>query len=250
MTGRLIGKVALVTGAGGTKGLALARVLSGEGARVVITDVNEAGGQRNAAGFDSDDVRFIRLDVTQGADWAAAMAFVRDTYGKLDVLVNSARTHTRNPDLATTSLESWREQIAVNLDGAFLGIKHALPLMRAGGGSIVNVVSLSAVTPFTPAPVYSASHAALLNLTKSVAVNCARAGHNIRANAILCGPSSNSPLDSISESAKKQIPIGRPANADDIARAILWLSSDESSYVTGTSITLDGGYSAESYRED
>jgi NAD(P)-dependent dehydrogenase (short-subunit alcohol dehydrogenase family) len=248
MTGRLAGKVVLVTGAGGGKGLALARVLSGEGARLVIGDVNEEGGQRNAAEFGPDVVRFIRLDVTQEADWGAAMAFVRESYGKLDVLVNSARIHTRNPDLATTSLESWREQTAVNLDGAFLGMKHALPLMRAGGGgSIVNVVSLSAVAPFAPTPVYSASHAALLNLTKTVAVNSARAGENIRANAVLCGMSINSPVDAVHEVAKKLIPIGRPANAEDIARAILWFASDESSYVTGSSVTLDGGYTAESY---
>jgi 3(or 17)beta-hydroxysteroid dehydrogenase len=248
MTGRLADKVALISGAGGTKGLALARVLVREGARVVVTDVNEEGGRRNAAEFEEGLVRFIRLDVTQEADWAAATALVRDTYGRLDVLVNSARIHTRNPDLATISLQDWREQTAVNLDGAYLGIKHTLPLMRAGGGgSIVNVVSLSAVAPFAPAPVYSASHAALLNLTKTVAVNCGRAGDNIRANAVICGMSSNSPVDAIHEVAKRLIPIGRPANADDIANAILWFASDDSSYVTGSSVTLDGGYTAESY---
>ena len=248
MSGRLAGKVVLVSGAGGGKGLALARTLSREGARLVIGDVNEEGGERNAAEFGPDVARFFRLDVTQEADWSAATAFVCDTYGKLDVLVNSARIHTRNPDLATTSLQSWREQTAVNFDGAFLGMKHALPVMRAsGGGSIVNVVSISAVAPFAPAPAYSASHAALLNLTQTTAVNSARAGENIRVNAVLCGMSSNSPVDSINEIAKKLIPIGRPANPDEIANAILWLASDESSYVTGSSITLDGGYTAESY---
>lgn len=248
MTGRLEGKVAVVSGAGGGKGLALARVLSREGARLVITDIDEEGGKRNVAEVGPDVANFVRLDVTSEEDWRAATEFACDTYGQIDILVNSARIHTRQPDLTATSLQSWREQTAVNLDGAFLGMKHVLPSMRANGaGSIVNVVSLSAVAPFAPAPPYSASHAALLNLTKTTAVNCARAGENIRVNAVVCGMASNSPVDSISEVAKKLIPIGRPAHADDIAHAILFFASDESSYVTGSSVTLDGGYTAESY---
>jgi NAD(P)-dependent dehydrogenase (short-subunit alcohol dehydrogenase family) len=250
MAGQLVGKVVLVSGAGGTKGLALAKILSVEGARLLLTDINEEGLRRNAAEFESDAVRFTRLDVTRESDWAAAMDYAKATFGRLDVLVYSTRAWTRNPDLASTSLEGWREQVAVNLDGAFLGMKHAIPLMHAcGGGSIVTVVSLSGVTPVPSFPVYSASHAGLLSLTKSVAVNCARAGQNIRANSVLCGPSSNSPFDSVHEYAKKEIPIGRPATGDDIARAILWFASDQSSYVTGSSITVDGGYSCESYRE-
>jgi meso-butanediol dehydrogenase / (S,S)-butanediol dehydrogenase / diacetyl reductase len=162
--------------------------------------------------------------------------------------VNSARIHTRNTDLSTTSLEAWRSQMAVNVDGAFLGIKHCLPALRlAPAGAIVNVVSLSAIAPYPPAPVYSAAHAALLNLTKTTAVNCARAGEKVRVNAVICGMSSNSPVKVIMDIAQKQIPLGRPANADDIADAILWLASDRSRYVTGSGITLDGGYTSESY---
>lgn len=246
MSEKLAGKVALITGAGGGKGLALAKALGAAGAKVIITDIDPEGGQANvaASGYPCE---FVDLDVTNDEAWQSAVTHIRRVHGRLDVLVNSARIHTRNPDLSATSLEEWRAQTAVNLDGAFLGMKHCLPLMRAGGGgSIVNVVSVSAVAPFAPTPAYSASHAALLNLTKTTAVNCARAGENIRVNAVVCGMSSNSPVGAIADVAKRLIPLGRPAFAEDIADAILWLASDQSRYVTGTSITLDGGLTAES----
>lgn len=247
MTKRMDGKVALITGGGGGKGLALARVLVSEGAAVMITDVDEDGARSNAAALDQG-TDFRTLDVTNEGQWEKVVADTREKFGRLDLLVNSARIHTRNADLSTTSLEAWRAQMAVNLDGAFLGMKHCLPPLRAdGGGTIVNVVSLSAVAPFAPTPPYSASHAALLNLTRTTAVNCARAGDNIRVNAVLCGMSSNSPVDAVAELAQRLIPLGRPAHAEDIANAILWLASDESRYVTGTCVTLDGGYTAEGY---
>lgn len=245
MAGKLDGQVALLTGAAGGKGLALAQTFIREGARVLLTDLSEAGIRQNAEAL-GESARYLQLDVTSEPTWAAAISFVEREYGRLDVLVNSARVHTRNSDLATTSLESWREQTSVNLDGAFLGMKSCLPLMRRGEcGAIINVVSISAVDPFAPTPAYSASHAALLNLTKTTAVNCARASENIRVNAVLCGMSTNSPVSEITEVAKRLIPMGRPAYAQDIAEAILWLASNEASYVTGTTITLDGGYTAE-----
>ena len=247
MTERLAGKVALVTGGGGGKGLALARTLTREGARVVITDIEEEGGLANASAT-GQTAEFLRLDVTNEANWEDVVAQTLRRHGRIDVLVNSARIHTRNADLAVTTLDSWREQVAVNLDGAFLGIKHALGPMRAGGGgTIVNVVSLSAVAPFAPTPAYSASHAALLNLTRTTAVNCARGGDKIRVNAVVCGMSANSPVGEIMEVAKRLIPVGRPAYAEDIAEAILWLACEDSRYVTGSCVTLDGGYTAEGY---
>jgi NAD(P)-dependent dehydrogenase (short-subunit alcohol dehydrogenase family) len=247
MTGQLEGKVALLTGAAGGKGLALAELFVREGARVILTDIEEEGGQSNAAGIGKGSA-FIRLDVTNEDDWKAVVGRVVQEYGRIDVLVNSARIHTRNSDLATMTLDDWREQTAVNLDGTFLGTKHCLPAMRAaGGGAIVNVVSVSAVAPFAPAPAYSASHAAVLNLTHTTAVNCARARENIRVNCVICGMSSNSPVGAIMDVAERLIPLGRPACAEDIANAILWLASEDSRYVTGTSITLDGGYTAEGY---
>jgi NAD(P)-dependent dehydrogenase (short-subunit alcohol dehydrogenase family) len=246
MSKKLSGRVALITGAGGGKGRALAKLLVAEGAHVIITDIEVEGGQANAAAF-GDACEFLPLDVASDGAWQTVVAHVQAVHGRLDVLVNSARIHTRNPDLSATTLQEWREQTAVNLDGAFLGMKHCLPLMRSGGGgSIVNVVSLSAVAPFAPTPAYSASHAALLNLTKTTAVNCARANENIRVNAVVCGMSSNSPVGAIADVAKRLIPLGRPAFAEDIADAILWLASDDSRYVTGTTVTLDGGLTAES----
>jgi NAD(P)-dependent dehydrogenase (short-subunit alcohol dehydrogenase family) len=245
MSKKLSGRVALITGAGGGKGLALAKLLAGEGAHVIITDIDEEGGQSNVVAV-GQACEFLPLDVTDEDAWQAVIAMLRGKHGRLDLLVNSARIHTRNDDLSNTSLEEWRAQTAVNLDGAFLGMKHCLPLMREGeGGSIVNVISISAVAPFSPTPAYSASHAALLNLTKTTAVNCARAQQNIRVNAVVCGMSSNSPVGAIADVAKRLIPIGRPAFAEDIADAILWLASDDSRYITGTSVTLDGGYTAE-----
>jgi NAD(P)-dependent dehydrogenase (short-subunit alcohol dehydrogenase family) len=247
MNGKLTGKVVLVTGGGGGKGLALAKALIRQGAHVVITDINDDGGTANAVAVGQGG-EYLHLDVTDEANWIEVVATILRRHGKLDVLVNSARIHTRNNDLATTSLESWRAQLAVNLDGAFLGIKHCLYPMRSGsGGAIVNVVSVSAIAPFAPAPPYSASHAALLNLTRTTAVNCARGGDNIRANAVICGMSSNSPVSEIMDVAKRMIPLGRPAYAEDIADAIVWLACDDSRYVTGTSVVLDGGYTAESY---
>ena len=218
-----------------------------EGAQVVITDIDDEGGQANAGEF-GNEVQFLPLNVTDEGDWTDVLAEVRGRHGRLDILINSARIHTRNPDLVSTTLATWREQVAVNLDGSFLGMKHCLDTMRAGGGgAIVNVVSMSAVAPFGPTPAYSASHAALLNLTRTTAVNCARAGDNIRVNAVVCGMSSNSPVGEIMEVAKRLIPLGRPAYADDIADAILWLASEDSRYVPGSTITLDGGYTSEAY---
>jgi NAD(P)-dependent dehydrogenase (short-subunit alcohol dehydrogenase family) len=245
MSKKVEGKIALITGGGGGKGLALAKLLVREGAHVIITDVDEDGGRSNVAAV-GGACEFIALDVTDEVAWGAATTQIQDRHGRLDVLINSARIHTRNADLSATSLEEWRSQTAVNLDGAFLGMKHCLPLMLASdGGSIVNVISISAIAPFSPTPAYSASHAALLNLTKTTAVNCARAGQNVRVNSVLCGMSSNSPVGAIADVAKRLIPLGRPAYAEDIADAILWLASDDARYVTGTSVTLDGGYTAE-----
>ena len=245
MTKRMTDKIALITGAGGGKGLALAKLLQQEGAFIVLTDIDREGGQSNAEAIGSS-CDFLNLDVTKEDDWKAVIAHIQSRHGRLNLLVNSARIHTRNPDLAATALDEWKDQIAVNLDGAFLGMKHALPLMRtSNGASIVNVISLSAVAPFAPTPAYSASHAALLNLTKTTAVNCARAKEDVRVNAVVCGMSSNSPVSAITEIAQRLVPLGRPAYAEDIAEAIVWLASDNSRYVTGTSVTLDGGYTAE-----
>lgn len=246
MTARLTGKIALLSGAGGAKGLALARLFADEGAKVVISDIDEASARRNVEDLPGRAVEFLRLDVTQEADWVSAVDHCRSTYGGLDILVNSARTHTQMQDICDLTLESWRAQTAVNLDGAFVGVRCCLPLMReSGGGSIVNVVSLSGLTPFAPSPAYSASHAALLNFTKAVAVHGGRGQALVRSNAVICGVSANSPVEAVDELARKTIPLGRPANPGDIARAILWLASDDSSYVTGSSIVLDGGHSAE-----
>jgi NAD(P)-dependent dehydrogenase (short-subunit alcohol dehydrogenase family) len=247
MAKKMMGKVALISGGSGPKGLASAKLLVREGAHVVISDVKEEAGRSHAESL-GDAAEFILLDVTNEDAWAAALCQIRDKHGRIDLLINNARTYTRNPDLSTFTLESWRAHTAVNLDGAFLGIKHCLPLMREiGGGVIINVVSLDAVAPFAPFPAYSASQAGLFNLTKTTAVNCARARANIRVNAVVCGMSANSPVDGIMDAAQRLIPLGRPAYAEDIAEAVLWLASDDSRYVTGSSVTLDGGYTAEGY---
>ena len=242
MTGKLEGKVALISGGGGGKGLALCKLLVSEGAKVFVSDVEANRVSGIAAQIErSDRVQHLKLDVSHEADWDSAIRRIKDSDGRLDTLITSARAFGPGP-LIDTDLDQWRSFTAVNLDGPFLGAKHALPLMMAtGGGSIVGVVSLGALLPAPGLPNYSACNAAVLNLFKSIAVEYGP--HGIRANAVIAGFSDNSPVGDAFEVARRVVPIGRPANAMDIARAVLWFASDDSAYATGTSVVLDGGLS-------
>ena len=257
---RLKDKVALVTGAASGIGRATALLMACEGARVVATDLRSEGEEvareiRDAGGVGM----FAPLDVTDEVAWHAVMSRTLEAYGRLDVLVNNAGTATSRP-VAELSLAEWREQLAVNLGSAFLGIKYAVRTMRLGkrGGSIVNVSSVSGLVGSPGTAAYSASKGGMRMLSKAVAMECAPDG--IRVNAVFPG-GVRTPIwetadwwkgfvDQVgSESeAWKQLdaasPLGRMGEPEDIAEAILYLASDASRFVTGTELVVDGGYTA------
>ena len=240
MSGKLAGKVALLSGAGGTKGVALARLFASEGATVFMSDL-DPDRVRNAADQvePRDRIRHVKLDVREPTDWASAVQRIQADEGRLDVLVNSARVYGRGL-VSEFEIDQWRADTAVNLDGPFLGAKYCLPLMVAsGGGSIVSVVSVAAIRPNEATPAYSAANAGSLNLTGSIALQYAR--HGVRANAVVVGFSANSPLDEVHDLARRVVPLGRPNTAEDIARAVLFFACNDSAYATGTHLVLDGG---------
>jgi 3alpha(or 20beta)-hydroxysteroid dehydrogenase len=241
MPARFDGKVVLVSGAGGTKGLALAQLLASAGAKIYLTDVNDARIANVAEQTEHpENVHHRKLDVGVEADWIETVDHIKEAEGRLDILINSARQFGVG-QVADISIDEWRRCTAANLDGTFLGAKTVLPLMIAGGGgSIINVVSIASVRPTDNTPNYSACQAASMNLLKTIAIQYAK--DNIRANGVLVGFSANSPLDDTAAIAKRVIPLGRPAVGTDIAKAILWLASDESAYSTGTTVTVDGGW--------
>ena len=248
---RLQGKVALVTGGASGMGQAEARMFAREGARVVVGDVLDAEGRgvADAIAAGGGQARFVRLDVTSEADWTAAVAAAVDGFGKLDVLVNNAGiSGTYDPD--TLSTAAWDKLMDVNAKGVFLGMKHAVPAMRkVGGGSIVNISSISGFVGQDYIHMgYNASKAAVRVMTKSAAVQFARDG--IRVNSVHPGVlppmrTSKASADPVRrEKMLKGVPMGREGRVDEVAYAVLFLASDEASYITGTEIVVDGGYLA------
>lgn len=252
---RLNGKTALVTGAARGIGAAAARALAAEGARVLLTDVRDEEGAETAQQIGGAEYR--RLDVREEADWAAAVDDVLARWGGLDVLVNNAgvtgfeEAHAPH-DPEHASLEDWRAVHRTNLDGVFLGCKHGIRAMRArGAGSIVNVSSRSGVVGIPAAAAYASSKAAVRNHTKSVALYCAQQGLRIRCNSIhpaailtpMWEPMLGTGPDREARMAEltRDTPLRRFGTADEVAAAILFLASDESAYMTGTELHLDGG---------
>jgi NAD(P)-dependent dehydrogenase (short-subunit alcohol dehydrogenase family) len=259
MTGRVAGKKALVTGAAQGLGAAIALKLAQEGARVLLTDINADGAKTMAEAIDAEcgagTAFALRHDVTQEADWIATMAEAGDRLGGLSVLVNNAGIGVGGT-VESTSLEVWERTMAINSTGPFLGCKHALPLLRDNQpASIVNISSIAAFTadPFLAA--YNASKASVWMLSKSVALYCARAGWQIRCNsvhpafvetAILEGfrIDKNAPIAATHEKLGRVIPMGRIGQPEEVALGVVYLASDESSFMTGSELKLDGGLSA------
>lgn len=253
---RVNGKVALVTGAAQGIGAATARRLAEEGAKVLLTDVDVEGAEREAEAIDG---RFpgcafaLRQDVTSAEQWRDALDSVRERFGALHVLVNNAGIGGLG-SVEDVSLEDWRRVHAVDLDSVFLGCKLSIPLLRkSGGGSIVNVSSISGIIAGHNLAAYNSAKAAVRHLSKSVALHCARSGSGIRCNSvhpafidtpILDGLTRGGDRDAGLEKLARQIPLGRIGRADDVAWAILYLASDESAFVTGSEIRIDGGISA------
>jgi len=248
---RLENKVALITGGASGMGASMARVFAGEGAKVVVADMLEDEGKKIAAEITQANGAAIyqRLDVTSEADWQAAIAATLAAYGKLDILVNDAGiSGSAVDDLFDTA--AWEKIMAVNSTGTFLGMKHAIPLMKqAGGGSIVNISSISGVTGQRGIHVaYNASKGAVRTLTKAAAVQHGR--DNIRVNSVHPGlmppmRTSGRTADPVVRAKMLEgVPLRRAGRVEEVANAVLFLASDEASYITGVELYVDGGFLA------
>lgn len=244
---RLEGKVALISGGARGIGAATARLMAGEGAAVVIADVLEKEGMETEAKISEagGEVLFVRLDVTSEADWNAAVGATVTKYGKLDILVNNAGISSRT-GVEETTVESWDQVMDVNAKGVFLGAKAAIPEMRkAGGGSIINISSIYGIVGSGGSASYHASKGAVRIFTKAAAVQYAREG--IRVNSVHPGfvdspmTEAHHGVPEIRQARIGQTPLGRLGVPEDIAPGILYLASDQSSFVTGSELVIDGG---------
>ncbi|MCH9036875.1 MAG: glucose 1-dehydrogenase [Chloroflexi bacterium] len=244
---RLEGKVALISGGARGIGEAIARLFAREGASVTIGDILEDEGQRVAREIDDAGGRalFVRLDVTVEEEWRRAVQATVERFDQLNVLVNNAGIY-RKELVDETSVEAWDEVMGVNAKGAFLGSKHAIPEMKkAGGGSIVNMSSGAGLVGNPDGAAYGASKGAVRILTKATAAQYGKYG--IRANSIHPGPIETAMLrpqlldPGARESSLEAIPLGRIGTPQEIAYGALYLASDESSYVTGVELPIDGG---------
>jgi NAD(P)-dependent dehydrogenase (short-subunit alcohol dehydrogenase family) len=253
MERQLEGRVALVTGAAAGIGRATALLFAREGARVVGADVDERGGRETAelVGAEGGTCAFVPADVSRDADCRAMVEEAERRFGRLDVLFNNAGIMDPADDDAVATDEAvWDRTMSVNAKGVFLGCKHGIPaLRRAGGGSVVNTASFVAVVgAATPQLAYTASKGAVLALTRELAVVHAREG--IRVNALCPGPLRTELLMRFLDTDEKRrrrlvhVPMGRFGEAEEMARAALWLASGASSYVTGTTFLVDGGLTA------
>jgi NAD(P)-dependent dehydrogenase (short-subunit alcohol dehydrogenase family) len=245
---RLTGKVALITGGASGMGQSEAVIFAKEGAKVVVADVLEAEGRRVADSLGGAG-RFVHLDVTSEPAWQKAIEATRKDFGKLDVLVNNAGiSGTFDPDTLSTS--AWDRLMDVNAKGVFLGMKHAIPVMeQAGGGAIVNISSVSGFVGQKGIHMaYNASKGAVRLMTKSAAVQYARSG--IRVNSVHPGVlpamrSSKATADpAFREKMLAGVPMRREGRVEEVAYAVLFLASDEASYITGTELVVDGGWLA------
>ncbi|MEM1314019.1 MAG: glucose 1-dehydrogenase [Pseudomonadota bacterium] len=253
MRGRVDGKTALVTGAGSGIGRACCEVLAREGARVVATDVDGAASEATAAAIREGGgaARAEAHDVSAEADWLRVLDGIRAAEGRLDVLVNNAGIGGGGRTLAETSLEQWRAVQAVNADGVYLGARLGAALMEeGGGGSLINISSSYGLLGAPKAAPYCASKGAVTLLTKAHAIECGQAGTGVRVNSVHPGFVETA-LTAERFGAPKarammlaRTPIGRLGRPEDIAAGVLFLASDESAFMTGSQLVIDGGYSA------
>jgi len=250
---RLQDKIALITGGAGGIGRETAILFAKEGAKVVITDVNDEGGQETLRLIQTHTkaARYLRADVSKAADCEEMVAFTEREFGGLDILFNNAGImHSDDGNAMQTEEAVWDLTMNINLKGVYLGCKYGIPaLLRRGGGSIINTASFVAVLgAATPQLAYTASKGGVLAMTRELAVIHAR--QNIRCNSLCPGPLKTKLLmDFLDTEAKKQrrlvhVPMGRFGLAEEMAKAALFLASDDSSYVTGADFLVDGGITA------
>ena len=246
----LEGKICLITGSGGGLGREAALLFAKEGARLVVNDVSESGGNETVAaiGGAGGEAIFVPGDVSDDAQVKALFDAAVGHYGRLDVSYqNAGIMHPDDAGPVDTPLEVWSRVIEINLKGVFLCCRHAIPkLLDSGGGSIINVASFVAVMgAANPQIAYSASKGGVLSMTREIAAQYARRG--IRANALCPGPIRTPLLEHLIQDEERRenrlnhIPLGRFGEADDVAKAALFLASDLSSYVTGATFLVDGG---------
>ena len=261
---RVKGKVAIITGAAGGLGKAQALLLAQEGAKLVLTDIVENEGKNIVEEIrrEGGEAIFVRHDVTSEQEWAEVIKQTLSIFGRLDVLVNNAGILISKA-IADMSLEDWRRVTSVNLDGVFLGTKHAIGAMKkSGGGSIVNISSMAGLVGMAgDSSAYSASKGGVRLFTKASALQCSKAGHdyNIRVNSVHPGfiltPMLEKVMHATAEKTGKSYEearkirevatmIGCLGEPEDVAYAVLYLASDESKYVTGAELVVDGGYTA------
>jgi len=253
--GRLDDKVAVITGGASGIGEASVRLFAAEGAEVVVADVQDERGGRLASELGAE---YVHADVTREEDVEAAVSHAVDVYGRLDCMFNNAGIAGAVGPIESVTVEAFDRTVAVLLRGAFLGVKHAAPVMRAqGGGSIINTASVAAIRTGYGNHVYSAAKAGVVQLTRSVAMELGE--DNVRVNCVLPGfiptpmiarargvplGEADGKLGVITEAFREAQPIRRPGHPDDIAKAALWLASDDSSFVNGHALVVDGGVSS------
>lgn len=252
---RVEGKTAIVTGASQGLGRAAALMLAREGARVIVTDVHEAGGAqtRDAIVASGGEAIFLRHDVASEDDWIAVMTAAVEQFGAPNVLVNNAGV-LFSSKIEETPLEKWRWLMSINCDGVFLGTKHAIGAMKDRGGSIINLSSVAGLVGLPDISAYCASKGAVALFTKAAALECAKAGYAIRVNSIhpggiwtpmletLLGQRGDASADA---AAAAMHPLGHAGEPNDIAYGVVYLASDESTFVTGSEMVIDGGYTAQ-----
>jgi 3(or 17)beta-hydroxysteroid dehydrogenase len=260
---RVKDKVAIITGAARGLGKAQAQLLAKEGAKVVVTDINETGGKEVVEEIKKDGGEgiFVKHDVTSESDWKDVIQKTLAEFGKLDVLVNNAAVMIRK-SIEDTSLEEWQWVMRVNVDSVFLGTKYAIGAMKkSGGGSIINISSFAGIIATTDTSSYNASKAAVRLFTKAAALECSKScyDYNIRVNSVHPGliltamvdaeikeeaKTTGRPYEAVRKVREDWHPIGHLGEPDDIAYAVLYLASDESKFATGTELVIDGGFTA------